>query len=244
MRFDKLTIKAQEAVQTAQQISEQYRHPAIDSEHLMLALLQQEGGVVPSILQKLGVLPRTIQSAIEADLQRRPQVSGASSLGAQITQRLKVVFDTAFDEAMRLKDEYVSTEHLLLGLAGDTSGEVGRVLRMNGVSRDAILKALQEIRGGQRITDQNPEEKYQALEKYGRDLTLLARQGKLDPVIGRDEEIRRVIHVLSRRTKNNPVLIGEPGVGKTAIVEGLAQRIATGDVPDTLNDSSSWTSAR
>ncbi|MFQ3611312.1 MAG: ATP-dependent chaperone ClpB [Fimbriimonadales bacterium] len=236
MRFDKLTIKAQEAVQEAQQISERYRHPAIDSEHLMLALLQQEGGVVPAILQKLGVLPRTIQSAIESDLQRRPQVSGASSIGAQITQRLKVVFDTAFDEAMRLKDEYVSTEHLLLGLAGDTSGEVGRVLRMNGVSRDAILKALQEIRGGQRITDQNPEEKYQALEKYGRDLTLLARQGKLDPVIGRDEEIRRVIHVLSRRTKNNPVLIGEPGVGKTAIVEGLAQRIATGDVPDTLKD--------
>ncbi len=236
MRFDKLTIKAQEAVQEAQQIAERYRHPAIDSEHLMLALLRQEGGVVPAILQKLGVLARSIQSAIEADLQRRPQVSGASSIGAHITQRLKVVLDTAFDEAMRLKDEYVSTEHLLLGLAADTAGEAGRVLRMNGVSREAILKALQDIRGGQRITDQNPEEKYQALEKYGRDLTLLARQGKLDPVIGRDEEIRRVIHVLSRRTKNNPVLIGEPGVGKTAIVEGLAQRIATGDVPDTLKD--------
>ncbi len=236
MRFDKLTIKAQEAVQSAIQIAEKYRHPAVDSEHLMLALIQQEGGVVPSILQKLGVIPRTVQSAIENELARRPQVSGASAVGAQITQRLKVVFDTAFDEASRLKDEYVSTEHLLLGLAGDTSGEVGRVLRANGITRDAILRALQEIRGGQRITDQNPEEKYQALEKYGRDLTLLARQGKLDPVIGRDEEIRRVIHVLSRRTKNNPVLIGEPGVGKTAIVEGLAQRIATGDVPDTLKD--------
>ncbi|CUU34643.1 MAG: ATP-dependent chaperone ClpB [Armatimonadetes bacterium] len=236
MRFDKLTIKAQEAVQDALQIAERYRHPAVDSEHLMLALLQQEGGVVPSILQKLGVMPRLIQNPIEQELARRPQVSGASTAGGQITQRLKVVFDTAFDEAMRLKDEYVSTEHLLLGLAGDTSGEVGRVLRQHGVTRDAILRALQDIRGGQRITDQNPEEKYQALEKYGRDLTLLARQGKLDPVIGRDEEIRRVIHVLSRRTKNNPVLIGEPGVGKTAIVEGLAQRIATGDVPDTLKE--------
>lgn len=236
MRFDKLTIKAQEAVQEAIHLAERFRHPAVDNEHLLLALLRQEGGVVPSLLQKLGVVPRTIETAIEQDLQRRPQVSGASTVGAQITHRLKAVFDTAFDEALRLKDEYVSTEHLLLGLAADTSGEAGRVLRMHGVSREAILKALQDIRGGQRITDQNPEEKYQALEKYGRDLTLLARQGKLDPVIGRDEEIRRVIHVLSRRTKNNPVLIGEPGVGKTAIVEGLAQRIATGDVPDTLKD--------
>jgi ATP-dependent Clp protease ATP-binding subunit ClpB len=236
MRFDKLTIKAQEALQEAQQLSEQHRHPAIDCEHLLLALVQQEGGVVPSLLQKLGVMPRTIESSMAQDLQRRPQVSGASTVGAQITQRLKTALDTAFDEAMRLKDEYVSTEHLLLGLAADTAGEAGRALRMQGVTRDAILRALQDIRGGQRITDQNPEEKYQALEKYGRDLTLLARQGKLDPVIGRDEEIRRVIHVLSRRTKNNPALIGEPGVGKTAIVEGLAQRIATGDVPDTLKD--------
>jgi ATP-dependent Clp protease ATP-binding subunit ClpB len=246
MRFDKLTIKAQEAVQEAVHLAEQYRHPAVDSEHLMLALLQQEGGVVPAILQKLGVMPAVIRNGIEAELKRRPQASGASAVGAQMTQRLKVVFDTAFEEATRLKDEYVSTEHLLLGLAADTAGEVGRLLRANGVSRDAILRALQDIRGGQRITDQNPEEKYQALEKYGRDLTLLARQGKLDPVIGRDEEIRRVIHVLSRRTKNNPVLIGEPGSARPLLSKGWrsASSQAMCPRPSRRNASCSWTSAR
>lgn len=236
MRFDKLTIKAQEAIQNAQQLAEQYRHPVIDNEHLMLTLLQQPEGVVPSLLQKLGVLPQTITSAIETELNRRPQVSGGASVASQISQRLNAVFNTAFDEAQKMKDEYVSTEHLFMGLAADTSGEAGRILRAQGVTKERILQALTDIRGGQRITDQNPEDKYQSLEKYGRDLTLLARQGKLDPVIGRDEEIRRVIHVLSRRTKNNPVLIGEPGVGKTAIAEGMAQRIASGDVPDSLKD--------
>lgn len=236
MRFDKLTIKAQEAVQSAQQLAEQYRHPVIDNEHLMLALLRQPEGVVPTLLQKLGTLPQTITSAIESELNRRPQVSGAASIASQISQRLNATFNTAFDEAQKMKDEYVSTEHLFMGLAADTSGEGGRILRAQGVTKERVLQALNDIRGGQRITDQNPEDKYQSLEKYGRDLTLLARQSKLDPVIGRDEEIRRVVHVLSRRTKNNPVLIGEPGVGKTAIAEGMAQRIASGDVPDSLKD--------
>jgi ATP-dependent Clp protease ATP-binding subunit ClpB len=236
MRFDKLTIKAQEAVQSAQQLAEQYRHPVIDNEHFLLALLQQPEGVVPNLLQKLGVLPQTVTSAIETELNRRPQVSGAASVASQISQRLNATFNTAFDEAQKMKDEYVSTEHLFMGLAADTSGEAGRILRAQGVTKERVMQALTDIRGGQRITDQSPEDKYQSLEKYGRDLTLLARQGKLDPVIGRDEEIRRVVHVLSRRTKNNPVLIGEPGVGKTAIAEGMAQRIASGDVPDSLKE--------
>src|SRR5918911_447085 len=234
MQADRFTIKAQEAIAAAGSLAERRRNPQITPEHLLVVLLEQEDGVVVPVLGKLGANLPAVRSEANAALEGLPRVSAGGESAGPSSELVRVLRD-AEGEMRELKDEYVSTEHILLALAGHPS-KAGDALRAHGATKDALLEAVKEVRGPHRVTDQAGEEKYRALEKYGRDLTEEAEKGKLDPVIGRDEEIRRVIQVLSRRTKNNPVLIGEPGVGKTAIVEGIAQRIIAGDVPEGLKD--------